>query len=46
VLELSQEIYVKIDVQLEKLSEIQKTEVTAFNKLVARSQLPALPIKE
>jgi hypothetical protein len=46
VLELSQEIYVKIDVQLEKLSEIQKTEVTAFNKLVARSQLPALSIKE
>ncbi|MFQ3206788.1 MAG: hypothetical protein ACI9IT_000928, partial [Glaciecola sp.] len=46
VLELSKEIYAKIDAQLEKLSEIQKMEVTAFNELVAKSQLPALPIKE
>lgn len=46
VLELSKEIYAKIDIQLAKLSEIRKTEVNAFNELVAKSELPALRIKE
>lgn len=46
VLELSKEIYAKIDIQLERLAEIRKTDVNTFNELVAKSQLPALRIKE
>lgn len=46
VIALKNEVFVKIDEQLEKLSEIKKNEVSAFNKMVAASQLPALKIKK
>ena len=46
VLELSRHIYLKIDVQLDKLTEIKKVDVNAFNELVIKSQLPALKVSE
>jgi photosystem II stability/assembly factor-like uncharacterized protein len=46
VMVLKKEVFAKINQQLEKLSQIKKTEVSAFNKMVADSQLPALKFKE
>lgn len=46
VLALSKQVVNKIDQQLIKLAEIEKNEVSAFNELVAKSQLPRLRVAE
>ncbi|MFT5451331.1 MAG: photosystem II stability/assembly factor-like uncharacterized protein [Enterobacterales bacterium] len=46
VLELSIIVIEEIDQQLTKLAEIEKNEVSAFNELVAKSQLPTLRVAE
>lgn len=44
VKQLKQQVFAKIDEQLSKFSNIQESEVDAFNQLVAKSQLPALRV--
>ena len=41
VKQLIQQVFVKIDELLSKLSDIKKKEVSVFNQLAAKSQLPA-----
>jgi len=43
---LKQEIFAKIDAQLNKLVAIKAEDIKAFNQQEAASKLPALTIKE
>lgn len=43
---LKKQLFLEIDEQLKRLKEIKENEVSAFNKQVADSQLPALRINE
>ncbi len=43
---LKNEVFEKIDIQLEKLAEIKKNEVSVFNKMVSENQLPALKVND